>query len=130
VIGKSALGDSRAGSPGASSKPARPGAPTAEVLTARGALAAAVLDGRIHALGGAGDRPLDSHEVYDPATDTWTTRSAMPTPRDHLAVVSLGGQLFAISGRRSFFGQKYAHVEIYDPATDSWQTAVPLPVAR
>jgi N-acetylneuraminic acid mutarotase len=54
----------------------------------------------------------------------------MPTARDHLAVVTLGGKLYAIGGRASFFGEKYGNVEIYDPATDSWRVEAPLPDAR
>jgi hypothetical protein len=39
--------------------------------TPRGALAAAVLDGRIHAIGGIGwpGRNTPAHEVYDPAAE-------------------------------------------------------------
>ena len=33
--------------------------------TARGGLAVAVLDGRIHAVGGATDAPTSAHEIYD-----------------------------------------------------------------
>jgi N-acetylneuraminic acid mutarotase len=54
----------------------------------------------------------------------------MPTARDHLAVVALGGKLYAIGGRVSFFGEKYGSVEVYDPATDSWRVEAPLPDAR
>jgi N-acetylneuraminic acid mutarotase len=54
----------------------------------------------------------------------------MPTARDHLAVVALGGKLYAIGGRASFFGTKYASVEIYDPANDSWQTGPPISEGR
>jgi N-acetylneuraminic acid mutarotase len=102
----------------------------APMPTARGALAVAVLNDRIHALGGSADRVTGAHEVYDPATDRWAAASPMPTPRDHLAAVAFQGQVWAIGGRQSFFGTQYAAVEVYDPAADAWRVGPPLPAAR
>jgi len=98
--------------------------------TPRGALAAAVLNGRIHALGGSQRDPLNVHEVYDPAANAWRTANAMPTARDHLAAVAFRGRVWALGGRTSFVGTQYANVEIYDPAADAWRTGVPLPRGR
>lgn len=98
--------------------------------TARGALAATELGGRIHALGGAASGPLNAHEVYDPAADRWSTRNPMPTARDHLAAVTFGGRVWALGGRASFMGEQYANVEIYDAAVDAWRTGTPLPRGR
>jgi N-acetylneuraminic acid mutarotase len=102
----------------------------APMPTPRGALAVAVLDGRIHALGGSGESVSNAHEVYDPATNQWTRRNAMPTARDHLAAVAFQGRVWTLGGRASFMGEQYANVEIYDPATDSWRTGAPLPTGR
>lgn len=104
--------------------------PRAALPLARGGLAIAVLGGRLHALGGAADRPTNQHDVYDPAADRWTVANAMPTARDHLAAVVLDDRIWAIGGRQSFFGTQFANVEIYDPSTDSWQTGLPLPAGR
>jgi N-acetylneuraminic acid mutarotase len=104
--------------------------PRTSMPTPRGALAVAVLDGRVHALGGSGESVSNAHEVYDPATNRWTTANAMPTARDHLAAVAFQGRVWAMGGRASFVGEQYANVEIYDPATDSWRTGTPLPVGR
>ena len=42
--------------------------------TPRGALAVAVLDGKLHAVGGyTRDSNTGAHEVYDPETDTWSS---------------------------------------------------------
>lgn len=102
----------------------------APMPTPRGGLGAAVLDGRIHAVGGSVRFALNVHEVYDPATDRWTPASRVPTPRDHLAAVALRGRIWAIGGRESFLGRQYADVEIYDPATDTWQPGPALPKGR
>jgi hypothetical protein len=73
---------------------------------------------------------VNAHEVYDPATNRWTSANAMPTARDHLAAVAFQDRVWALGGRASFIGEQYANVEIYDPATDSWRTGAPLPVGR
>jgi N-acetylneuraminic acid mutarotase len=104
--------------------------PRSAMPTARGALAVAVLNNRIHALGGTSDGVTSAHEVYDPATNRWTRANAMPTARDHLAAVAFQGRVWALGGRSSFMGEQYGNVEIYDPATDSWRTGPPLPAAR
>src|SRR3989441_97655 len=102
----------------------------APMPTPRGALAAAVLNGRIHALGGAQRDPLNAHEVYDPAPNVWKTANALPTARDHLAAVTFRGRVWALGGRSSFLGSQYANVEIYEPAADAWRTGAPLPRGR
>jgi N-acetylneuraminic acid mutarotase len=102
----------------------------APLPTPRGALAAATLGARIHAVGGATRDPLNAHEVYDPATNRWSVANAMPTARDHLAAVAFQGRLWVLGGRSSFFGDQYANVEIYDPAVDAWRTGPPLPRGR
>ena len=104
--------------------------PRAPMPTPRGALAAAVLNGRIHALGGAQRDPLNAHEVYDPAPNVWKTANALPTARDHLAAVTFRGRVWALGGRSSFLGSQYANVEIYEPAADAWRTGAPLPRGR
>jgi N-acetylneuraminic acid mutarotase len=102
----------------------------APMPTPRGALAAAALGGRIHALGGSAGAATSAHEVYDPATNRWLAANAMPTARDHLAAVAFQGRVWALGGRTSFVGTQFANVEVYDPATDSWRTAPPLPTGR
>ena len=104
--------------------------PRTAMPTPRGALAVAVLNGRVHALGGTADALSNAHEVYDPTTNRWALANAMPTARDHLAAVAFQGRVWTLGGRASFIGEQYANVEIYDPASDSWRTGLPLPVGR
>lgn len=120
----------------------RDGAP---MPTPRGALAVAVLDGRVHAIGGNGPRgselpphehgaarsdgSVGTHEAYDPATDTWTRLAPMPTPRNHLGAAVIAGRIHALGGRIPGDMELTVH-EVYDPVTDSWATAPPLPTGR
>ena len=96
----------------------------------RGALAAAVVGGRVHVVGGADGDPLDVHEAYDPVADRWTRLAPMLTARDHLAAVGFQGRLWALGGRASFVGTQYANVEIYDASGDRWYAGEPLPEGR
>jgi N-acetylneuraminic acid mutarotase len=117
----------------------------APMPTPRGALAVAVLNGRIHAIGGNAaaaealdeqrhhvgedDSSVGTHEVYDPATNRWTQLAPMPTPRNHHGAAALGDRIHVIAGRvgRSF--EMTTH-EIYDPADDAWRAGPPLPTGR
>src|SRR2546428_11622176 len=65
----------------------------------RGGLAAALLDGAIHVIGGeTRGSVFANHEVYDPATDRWTTAPALPVARHGLAAAVVGGRLYVIGG--------------------------------
>lgn len=117
----------------------------APMPTPRGALAVVVLDDRIHAIGGnaenagsldhsehgvGGDQSsVGTHEVYDPATDTWVRRAPMPTPRNHLGAAAHDGRIYTVGGRVGSNATMTTH-EVYDPATDTWSSAPPLPTGR
>jgi N-acetylneuraminic acid mutarotase len=60
-----------------------------------------VLEGKLYVMGGErynaarhAFETLDITIVYDPATDTWTRRASLPSPRSGIAAsrVFLGGQ--------------------------------------
>lgn len=113
--------------------------------TPRGALAVAVLDGGIHAVGGtaadaaalradehtigADSSSVGTHEVYDPATDSWTRLAPMPTARNHLGAGAMNGNIYAFAGRVGD-NSTLTQNEIYDPATDSWSQGAPVPTGR
>ena len=64
--------------------------------TARGALAAAVLNGKLYAIGGVkafGRDNVAALEVYDPTSDRWESLSPMQRARDHLAVGVVDGKI-------------------------------------
>jgi N-acetylneuraminic acid mutarotase len=116
----------------------------------RGAAGAAVINDRIYVVGGAGLVPGSSdtmvvparlHQVvhtveeYDPATNTWRTRSPMPTARNHHAVAAANGKVYAAGGRiGAAFITRASNtdvVEAYDPATDTWSPPLErLPTPR
>ena len=96
----------------------------------------ATLEGRLYVVGGlAGARANPaglpagladgSVLIYDPAADTWSTGAPMPLSRDHLGVVVVDGEIWAIGGRAG--GVNHARVDIYDPIADSWRDGPALP---
>lgn len=101
------------------------------VPTARGALATAVLDGRIHAIGGTthGRRDVGVHEVYDPEAGEWTELAPMPTPRNHHRATTMEGRIVVLAGRDDTTFRLTTN-EIYDPADDRWEDGAPVPTGR
>jgi hypothetical protein len=67
---------------------------------------------------------LDTLEIYDPATDSWSTGAPMPTPRNRLGVTTLDGLLYAMGGYASEGLTNL--VEVYDPVANSWSTGEPM----
>jgi len=78
----------------------------ASMPTARYELGAALGgDGRIYVVGGHGSahnprEDLSTVEVYDPATDSWSTGPSMPSARTAMGVATVNGaSLYAIGGQ-------------------------------
>jgi len=88
--------------------------------TPRTDLSTSALDGKIYVIGG--DRGsiyqgIATVDVYDPATDTWTTAPDMPTPRVGPRTSVVDGKIYVIGGIStvSSGGTAYGTIEEYDP---------------
>jgi N-acetylneuraminic acid mutarotase len=95
------------------------------------------VDGKIYAIGGAGPvwQALGTVEVYDPDTDTWTSKSEMPTARQGLSTSVVNGKIYAIGGGAASSAsyesvETFSTVEEYDPATDTWTRKSEMPTSR
>jgi hypothetical protein len=93
--------------------------------TARYGLQANVIDGKIYLMGGVEERGynqgvqlLNITEVYDPSTDSWTTKSPMPNPEGYVSAV-VNNKIYIIGAGLT---------QIYDPETDSWSNGAPSPI--
>jgi N-acetylneuraminic acid mutarotase len=105
--------------------------PLAPMPTARFALAAAGVNGKIYAIGGSrGPGILNTVEVYDPSSNSWSTAAGMPTARQDLATAAVNGIIYAIGGFIGGFGNPLSKLEVYDPNSNSWSTAASMPTAR
>jgi len=101
--------------------------------TARAGLDAAVVDGKIYAIGGgtSNEGPSNKNEEYDPTTNTWTTKAAIPTGRNQLTAVTVQNKIYAIGGFADTYpGIPLAKNEVYDPYTNTWATKAEMPTAR
>ena len=105
----------------------------------RGSAVAAAVNGKIYVIGGAVVHPgstepslqptkphrsVGTVEEYDPKTNSWAQRSAMPTARNHAAIGAVNNKIYVIGGRLGsafiFTASNTNVVEEYDPATDQW----------
>ena len=57
-----------------------------------------LLGGKVYAIGGCSGSDLNTAEVYDPGTNTWSPIASMGAQRSGVAAVSLGGKVYAIGG--------------------------------
>jgi hypothetical protein len=98
--------------------------------TARSGLGIAVVDGKIYAIGGSNYlNRFGTNEMYDPATNTWTTKTSMPTPRSSFGVAIVENKIYVIGGSTGDWEYTDAN-EVYDPATDTWETKTSMPTSR
>jgi hypothetical protein len=114
----------------------------------RSNLGVAVVDGKIYAIGGStenGNNPntvgtnyktkgwiVGTNEEYDPTTNLWTTKKAMPTPRYNFGIAAVDDKIYCIGGITDYLVGSYMNStsvnEMYDPKTNSWQTMSPAPI--
>jgi len=107
-----------------------------DMPTKRTFLCASVVNNKIYVIGGrAASDPPDpgpsSLEVYDPATDTWTTKANMPIRRASAAACVVDGKVYVIGGViEDTHGAPLSTVNEYNPATDIWTRKADMPTAR
>jgi N-acetylneuraminic acid mutarotase/HEAT repeat protein len=69
---------------------------------------------------------LASAELYDPATDTWTSTGAMKIGRmGHLATLLPNGQVLVIGGNASPSDASDRRAEMFNPTTGDWKVTGP-----
>jgi len=66
-------------------------------------------------------------EAYDPATDAWAPKAALPTARTNFSVGVVNNMLYAIGGSAD---GTLAASEAYDPVTNAWVAKAPMPAPR
>jgi N-acetylneuraminic acid mutarotase len=71
-----------------------------------------------------------TNEMYDPTTDTWTSKTPMPIGYANLNAVTVNGMIYVMGGTTVTSGKMtiYGKNELYDPTTDSWKSLTPMPI--
>lgn len=90
--------------------------------------ATAVVNNKIYCIGGITQYKVPNAtfaattDVYNPVTDTWETKAAMPMSQFQLQANVVNGKIYLIGGDPNLTIN-----EVYDPATDSWTTKTSMP---
>jgi hypothetical protein len=117
---------------------------------ARHSLGAAVVNGKIYAIGGTmlvyqdklrtESTEVGINEEYDPATNTWSLKKPMPASCSDFATAVYEGKIYCIGGGvNQFFNSTTDRWDtklsqginaVYDPATDTWEMKTPMPIPK
>ena len=68
---------------------------------------------------------------YDPISNTWASKTSMPTGRHHSATTTVDNKIFVIGGRTA--GTSIVNVnvnEMYDTETEKWTAIESMPSKR
>jgi hypothetical protein len=87
----------------------------------------------LYAIGGSNANslpyaPLGKVQVYNPATNTWTTKASLPhvvAGYGNNGAQVIGGLVYVPGGMRRFQG--YPYLQVYNPATNVWVDKAPMP---
>jgi N-acetylneuraminic acid mutarotase len=104
----------------------------APMLNARWNLQANVVRGKIYLIGGQSpgnprmwlvSNDTSLNEVYDPETDSWTTKTPMPTATTNYVSAVVDDKIYVMGGE--FYNLNLN--QVYDAKTDTWSLAASVP---
>jgi hypothetical protein len=107
--------------------------------TPRHGLTASVVDGKIYLISGFQNSEVSNYfldygsvknEVYDPETDTWTTKPAIPNGVFNAVSATVGDKIYVLGGDKAslaLFGPTNFN-QVYDTKQEIWTSASPIPV--
>jgi N-acetylneuraminic acid mutarotase len=103
--------------------------------TPRDHLAAAVVNGRLYAIGGRHGsigNSMTINEMFDPHTQRWTAKAPMPTRRSGMAAAVSGRRIYIFGGedKKEIGCVTFNATESYNPDTDQWATHAQMAHAR
>lgn len=114
----------------------------ADIPSPRFGGAAAVVNDKLHVLGGVNMNPhtpggaraaraVNLHHAYDPATNSWSTKAPIPDNSGWPAIATYKGKIYLFGGDNKAIDASMTDTAwVYDPATDRWSRLAPLPHPR
>ena len=96
---------------------------------------ASTVNNKIYVIGGSTSLlgtgyVVNSVYEYNPVSDSWTTKSNIPTPLAFAAASVVDGKIYVIGGAPFGMNSAYKSVYEYNPATDTWTKKSDMPTAR
>ena len=114
-----------------------------DMPTVRSGAVAAVLNDRIHVIGGGFKHPdgqfefFRTDEIYDPEKDYWSKGPDMLMPHDYPASVVLNESIYVLGGHHPDATQGgpmtdpgFSFCEVFDPRENAWKEIAPMPTPR
>lgn len=90
--------------------------------------ALAAVDGKVYVIGGLGGQLLGTLvQIYDTASDTWTTGAPKPTSAGAINAAVINGKIYIPGGKNLTTDEILGALEIYDPVSNQWSSGAPLP---
>ena len=108
----------------------------APIPTDRAGASTGVIAGKVYVVGGCitSDCRIgftNTLEMYDPGSNTWVGKTAMPTSRSFATAGVIAGKLYVTGGFQQCGPCTGLNtLEVYDPSTDAWATKASMPTAR
>jgi N-acetylneuraminic acid mutarotase len=104
--------------------------------TPRSTFAVTAFGGKIYVIGGKLNPSspdivmTGKNEAYNPATDTWETKTSMPVPNELCEANAAGGSIYIIGGLKDPIQGDASNInQAYNPASDSWSLKASMPTA-
>lgn len=91
--------------------------------------AVVAVNGLLYVTGGwdTSGNPVAQTDVYDPASNSWSTVAANPHPAAAPGAAVAEGKIYLVGGCADAFCTTTTTVVSYDPATDTWNTLAAYP---
>jgi len=96
------------------------------------------LDEKIYVIGGYHEtlaESIDTVEVYDSKTDTWSSVSSLPKKLNHPGAAEYDGKIYVVGGFEYklpliTYWRATNYLFIYDPVSDQWTRGADMPTPR
>ena len=100
--------------------------------TAREHLTSSVVNGKLYVIGGRSNGMsfnVDANEVYDPASNKWTTLEPMPSKRGGLtSAAAVNSSIYVFGGEQP--EGTFNNNEKFDTTSNKWTSEKSMPTAR
>lgn len=95
-----------------------------------------IVNGKLYIIGGndSSNSTLSTVEMFDPDSDKWVSKNAMPTDRAFAACAAIGTNIYVIGGGRGVNGNYdfsgLTTLEVYNTTNNTWTRLADMPAKR